>query len=101
MSDSVQPHRWQPTRLLHPWDSPGKNTGVGWHCPLQFNSVIAKYYILGNLKRIVNLFFPMMLFKKKILNYLLTYDFQITTLCIFKLLLYVKFKLLVSYSHIL
>ena len=28
MSDSVQPHRWQPTRLPHPWDSPGKNTGV-------------------------------------------------------------------------
>ena len=25
MSDSVQPHRWQPTSLHHPWDSPGKN----------------------------------------------------------------------------
>ena len=31
MSDSVQPHRRQPTRLLRPWDSPGKNTGVGCH----------------------------------------------------------------------
>ena len=30
-SDSVRPHRWQPTRLPHPWDSPGKNTGVGCH----------------------------------------------------------------------
>ena len=29
MSDSVRPHRRQPTRLLCPWDSPGKNTGVG------------------------------------------------------------------------
>ena len=29
LSDSVWPHRQQPTRLLHPWDSPGKNTGVG------------------------------------------------------------------------
>ena len=29
MSDSVRPHRWQPTRLPHPWDFPGKNTGVG------------------------------------------------------------------------
>ena len=29
MSNSVRPHRQQPTRLLHPWDSPGKNTGVG------------------------------------------------------------------------
>ena len=31
MSDSVQPQRQQPTRLLCPWDSPGKNTGVGCH----------------------------------------------------------------------
>ena len=31
----MQPHRWQPTRLLHPWDSPGKNTGVGCHFLLQ------------------------------------------------------------------
>ena len=29
MSDSVWPHRWQPTTLPCPWDSPGKNTGVG------------------------------------------------------------------------
>ena len=32
---TVQPHRWQPTRLLRPWDSPGKNTGVGCHFLLQ------------------------------------------------------------------
>ena len=31
MPDSVRPHRQQPTRLFHPWDSPGKNTGVGCH----------------------------------------------------------------------
>ena len=35
MSDSVQPHRRQPNRLPHPWDSPGKNTGVSCHCLLQ------------------------------------------------------------------
>ena len=35
MSDSVWPHRWQPTRLCRPWDSPGKNTGVGCHFLLQ------------------------------------------------------------------
>ena len=35
VSDSVRPHRWQPTRLLCPWDSPGKNTGVGCHFLLQ------------------------------------------------------------------
>ena len=31
VSDSVRPHRRQPTRLPRPWDSPGKNTGVGSH----------------------------------------------------------------------
>ena len=31
MSDSVRPHRRQPTRLRHPWDSPGKNSGMGCH----------------------------------------------------------------------
>ena len=35
MSDSVRPHRWQPTRLPRPWDSPGKNTGQGCHFLLQ------------------------------------------------------------------
>ena len=35
MSDSTRPHRQQPTRLCHPWDSPGKNTGVGCHFLLQ------------------------------------------------------------------
>ena len=35
MSDSVGPHGRQPTRLPLPWDSPGKNTGVGCHFLLQ------------------------------------------------------------------
>ena len=35
MSDSVRPHRRQPTRLPRPWDSPGKNSGVGCHFLLQ------------------------------------------------------------------
>ena len=35
MFDSVRPHRRQPTRLPCPWDSPGKNTGVGCHFLLQ------------------------------------------------------------------
>ena len=35
MSNSVRPQRRQPTRLPHPWDSPGKNTGVGCHFLLQ------------------------------------------------------------------
>ena len=35
MSDSVRPHRRPPTRHFCPWDSPGKNTGVGCHFLLQ------------------------------------------------------------------
>ena len=42
MSDSVRPHRRQPTRLPHPWDSPGKNTGVGCHFLLQCRKVKSK-----------------------------------------------------------
>ena len=37
---SVRPHRQQPTRLPRPWDSPGKNTGVGCHFLLQCNEVL-------------------------------------------------------------
>ena len=35
MSDSVRPHRQEPARLPRPWDSPGKNAGVGCHFLLQ------------------------------------------------------------------
>ena len=35
VSESLQPHGLQPTRLLCPWASPGKNTGVGCHFLLQ------------------------------------------------------------------
>ena len=35
----MRPHRRQPTRLLSPWDSPGKNTGVGCHFLLQCRKV--------------------------------------------------------------
>ena len=39
MSDSVWPHRRQPTRLPHPWDSPGKSIGMGCHFLLQRRKV--------------------------------------------------------------
>ena len=39
MFNSVRPHRRQPTRLRRPWDSPGKNTGVGCHFLLQCRKV--------------------------------------------------------------
>ena len=32
LSDSLRPHGLQPTKLLCPWDFPGKSTGVGCHC---------------------------------------------------------------------
>ena len=38
----MQPHRWQPTRLPRPWDSPGKNSGVGCHFLLQCMKVKVK-----------------------------------------------------------
>ena len=42
VSDPSQPHGLQPTRLLRPWESPGKSTGVGCHCLLHF------YYCSSN-----------------------------------------------------
>ena len=51
MSDSVRPNRCQPTRLPHPWDSLGKNTGVGWHFLLQCMKVkvklLSRVWLLG------------------------------------------------------
>ena len=42
VSDSVRHQRRQPTRLPSPWDSPGKNTGVGCHFLLQCMKVKVK-----------------------------------------------------------
>ena len=51
MSNSLQPYELQPARLLCPWDSPGKNTGVGCHVLLQGNfpthKMCALYTYLG------------------------------------------------------
>ena len=41
VSDSVRPHRRQPTRLPHPWDSPGKNTGEGCHLATVTNTLVS------------------------------------------------------------
>ena len=41
MSDSLWPHGLEPTRLLCPWDSPGKNTGVGYFFLLQYSHAAA------------------------------------------------------------
>ena len=53
MTDSLRPHGVHPSRLLCPWNSPGKNTGVGCHFLLQeygticFLSLIMECQILG------------------------------------------------------
>ena len=44
------PNRWQPTRLPHPWDSPGKNTGVGCHVLLQCKKVKSERKSLGRVR---------------------------------------------------
>ena len=40
VSDPQRPHGLQPSRLLYPWDFPGKSTGVGCHCLLRLNSIV-------------------------------------------------------------
>ena len=49
MSDSVQPHRQQPTWLPHPWDFPGKSTGVGCHCLLREKHLLLLYWLCQSL----------------------------------------------------
>ena len=53
VSNSVRPHRRQPTRLPHPWDSPGKNTGVGCHFLLQRGKGKVKVKSLGHVRLLV------------------------------------------------
>ena len=50
MSNSVRPHRRQPNRLPRPWDSPGKNTGVGCHFLLQCMKVKVKVKSLSRVR---------------------------------------------------
>ena len=49
-SDSLRPYGLQPTRLLHPWDFPGKSDGVGCHCLLQVNRLAGSYSTWGHLQ---------------------------------------------------
>ena len=49
MSDSVRPHRRQPTRPHHPWDSPGKNTsGLPFPPPMRESEVAQSCSTLSN-----------------------------------------------------
>ena len=59
MSDSLQPRGLQPTRLLRPWDSPGKSTGVECHCLLWRITCIQHYFnifystLIWNYKKVI------------------------------------------------
>ena len=50
VSDSWRPHGLQPTRLLCPWDFPGKSTRVGCHCLLQINTLQGSKYSVNDWK---------------------------------------------------
>ena len=45
VSDPQRPHGLQPSRLLHPWDFPGKSTRVGCHCLLRNISLVQMYFL--------------------------------------------------------
>ena len=47
VSDSLQPHGLKPTRLLWPWNSPGRRTGLGCHFLLQGIFLTQVSYIAG------------------------------------------------------
>ena len=49
VSNSEWPQGLQPTRLLHPWDFPGKSTGVGCHCLLHFCSYLCSNFTFRSL----------------------------------------------------
>ena len=55
MSDSVRPHRQQPTRLCSPWDSPSKNTGVGCYFLLQCMKVKSESEVAQSCPTLSNL----------------------------------------------
>ena len=48
VSDPSRPHGLQPTRLLSPWDFPGKSTGVGCHCLLHIVYWVLFYFLYFN-----------------------------------------------------
>ena len=51
---SVRPQRWQPTKLPCPWDSPGKNTGVGCHFLLQCMKVKSESEVASHVQLLAN-----------------------------------------------
>ena len=74
MSDSMRPHRWQPTRISRPWDSPGKNTGVGYHFLLQCMKVKSEVKSLSHVQLLTTPWTaaykaPLSIFQAKVLEW--------------------------------
>ena len=65
MSNSVRPHRQQSTRLPCPWDSPGKNTGVGCHFLLQCMKVKSESEVAQSCPTLVTPWTPSMGFSRQ------------------------------------
>ena len=57
MSDPQRPHGLQPSRLLRPWDFPGKSTGVGCHCLLILKEMSPKYSLEGLMLNVKSQYF--------------------------------------------
>ena len=104
MSDSVRPHRWKPTRLPRPWDSPGKNTGVGCHFLLHMESVVIFFFIsdisnlrvsLFSLVSLARCWLVLLIFSKNQLLVLLTFsnDFLFSIFFISALIFIISFHL--------
>jgi len=51
---TLRPHRWQPTRTPRPWDSPGKNTGMGCHFLLQGMKVKSESEVAQSVRLLEN-----------------------------------------------
>ena len=54
VSEPQRPHGLQPSRLLHPWDFPGKSTGVGCHCLLRYIHITEYYSAIKRNKVLIN-----------------------------------------------
>ena len=70
VSDSVRPQRRQPTRLPRPWDSPGKNTGVGCHFLLQCMKVRSEREVAQSCSRKNRIIFSVYLCPMKYLQHI-------------------------------
>ena len=95
----MRPHRQQPTRLCHPWDSPGKNTGVGCHFLLQYMKVKVKLLSRVRLRDPMDCTLPGSsiheIFQARVLEWVaVAFSWSFAYLYKFKLLIFLKVGIL-------